>query len=270
MNLFESLAAFTGGLQGISVANVIGINTDIDTATVPQGILIQGGLYSWPAAAESWEIVSSSASDAATGTGARTIRLDVLDGNYVPFSLTVALNGTTPVAVPGSWLRVNDMRITGAVGSAESNVGVITLRVTGAGATRAQMAATKGRAQQAIYTVPAGLTAFASHAKVGIINSQAQSDATIELQTRSPGSGWIVRNTAQVSSAGNVSDVSDPPLFPPITEKSDLRFRVTAVSSNNTAVTATLQLILVDSTGGRIPAPALARAITPRAISPTS
>jgi hypothetical protein len=270
VNLFERLAAFTGGMPGISVANVIGVNNDIDTATVPQGILIQGGLYSWPSAAESWEIVSSSASDAAAGTGARTIRLEVLDAAYAPFVVNVTLNGTTPVAVAGSWFRVNDMRITGAVGSSESNVGTITLRVAGGGATRSQMAASKGRAQQAIYTIPAGLTGFASHSKVGIINSQAQSDATVELQTRSFGSGWIVRNTVQISSAGNVSDMSDPPLFPPILEKSDLRFRVTAVSSNNTAVTGVLQLILVDAAGGRVPAPGLARAINPRAISTTS
>lgn len=245
MDLFDHIAAINGSLQGISIANVIGVNPDIDIATTPESVISPSGLYTFLSSAQSLEILSDSAQDAAAGTGARTIRLELLDANYDTVIVTVSLNGTTPVAVIGSYLRVNDMRITGAVGSNETNVGNVTLRVSGGGTTQSYMLAGKGRAQQAIYTVPAGRTAFIFHTKVGVIRAR-QCDVEVELQSRSFGGGWIVRNTIQASSAGNVSDLSNPAFPPPFFEKTDIRFMVTNVSANDSAVHAVLQMVLAE------------------------
>jgi hypothetical protein len=176
------------------------------------------------------------------------VRIDLLDASYVSSSVNVTMNGTTAVAVSGGpYLRANDMRITGAVGSNETNVGNITLRVAGGGTIQSYMAAGKGRAQQAIYTVPAGRTAYAFHTKTGVIRSLTSAAIEIELQTRGLGGGWIVRNTVQLSANGNVSDISEPTFPPPFFEKTDIRFRVTNVSANSSALHAVMQFLLVET-----------------------
>lgn len=253
------IAAFTSNMKGISIANVIGVNPDVDTATVPEAVIANGGTYTFLSSEQTLEVVSDSAQDAAAGTGARTVRVDLLDASYAPFSVNVSMNGTTPVAVSGgTYLRVNDMRITGVVGSSDSNVGNITLRVAGGGQTISYMLAGKGRSQQAVYTVPAGRTAYATHTKVNIIRAKQSADAEIELQSRAQGGGWVVRNTVQASSQGNTADVSDPPFPPPFFEKSDIRFVVTNVSVNDVAVQAVMQMILAEDTV-RLPSHSLMR-----------
>lgn len=248
MTALEYLGVFTGHMPGCSIASVLGVNADIDIVSTPEVVTVLGGSYTFLSSAQSLEVVSDSAADVAAGTGASAVRVDLLDANYVASSVNVSLNGTTPVAVTGGpYLRVNDMRITGAVGSNETNVGNVTLRVAGGGTTISYMLAGKGRAQQAIYTVPAGRTAFAFHTKTGIIRARQSADAEVELQSRSNGSGWIVRNTVQCSSTGNVSDISNPHFPPPFFEKTDLRSIVTAVSTNDTAVQVTLQLLLAEN-----------------------
>lgn len=247
--MFEPLAPFLRGLPGISVASVIGISGAVNTGATPQDVIVQGGTYGWLTSAQSLEVVSSSASDATAGTGIAQVQIDLLDATYAPTTLTVTLNGTTPVALTGTWLRVNDMRAAGVVGSAGVNVGTITLRVAGGGATVSQMAALKGRAQQSIYTVPLGRTAYAAHTKVGIIRSGASNSvATVELQSRAQNGAWITRNTVQMAANGASSDVSDPPYYPPFAAKTDVRQVVIDVSNNGTTVTAAQSLLLIDST----------------------
>lgn len=56
--------------------------------------------------------VSTNAQDSANGTGIRTIHIDTLDENYILTSQVVTLNGTTPVALTGTILRVNYIHAT--------------------------------------------------------------------------------------------------------------------------------------------------------------
>lgn len=263
MTLHELLGALTSQFKGVSLANAIGINPDVDIVSTPEAVIAPGGSYTFLASAQSLEVVSDSLQDAAAGTGARSVRLDLLDANYLPVSVTVNLNGTTPVAVTGTYIRGNDVRITGTVGSGETNAGNITLRVAGGGTVVSYMLAGKGRSQQAIYTVPAGRTAFAFHTKLGIIRARQSVDAEVELRARAFGSGWIVRNTVQVSAGGNVSDISVPPFPPPFFEKTDIQFVVTAVSANDTAIHAVLQMLLVEDTY-RVPSLSIVRELRAR------
>ena len=62
-------------------------------------------------------------------TDTAEIELHGLDGNYKYQRATIIANGTTPVAVPGSWLRVNDFNPSGAV----SNIGNIFLSTNAGG-----------------------------------------------------------------------------------------------------------------------------------------
>lgn len=139
---------------------VLGNNPDVDTGAVPETIWPNGGIYPWMTGATSLEVLSSSAQDSPTGTGTGVITLTLLNTSYVASVVQVTLNGTTPVAIPGTWFRVNAGVITtkgsGAPATRATNVGNISVRDAGGGTVRAVIPADKGILRQAVFTVEAG------------------------------------------------------------------------------------------------------------------
>lgn len=117
-----------------------------------------GGAYPLQATATKLEILSASASDAAAGAGARTFTIQGLDTNFNQISETITMNGVTPVQTALTYLRVNSLSIASTGTAGTNNVGDVTLRVTGAGATQAIARAGYGFAKQCVFTVPSGFT----------------------------------------------------------------------------------------------------------------
>ena len=111
----------------------------------------------WPAfgVGETLEIVSTSANDAAAGTGARTGLYFSLDTDFNEVVTPFTLNGTTPVTLGAGHHRRQSVRvITG--GSSEKNEGKITVQVAGAGAVRAVIDIGRSRNFDGQFTIPAG------------------------------------------------------------------------------------------------------------------
>lgn len=78
-----------------------------------------------PAAGFTVGVSSSSASDTAAGTGARTIEVDIIDTSYIPHTLTLTLSGQTKVSdtsYVGTAFRINDIRVI-TTGSGLANAG---------------------------------------------------------------------------------------------------------------------------------------------------
>lgn len=151
--------ALTANLRRITA---LGNNPDVDTGSVPETIWPGGGLYPWMTGATSLEVVSTSVQDAPGGTGMAAILLTLMNTAYVESNVAVALNGTTPVAITGTWFRING-GITTTKGSGAPTVGAvnagdIAIRNAGGGTTRAIIPSGKGILRQAVYTVPAGST----------------------------------------------------------------------------------------------------------------
>lgn len=111
--------------------------------------------YTFQTAAVALELVSSSVNDTAAGTGARSVIVTTLDGNYVEVNTTITPNGTTPVAIPGTHLHHNQSIVV-VSGSANTNVGNITIRTVSGAVAQGYVAAGIGLSRQALYTVPAG------------------------------------------------------------------------------------------------------------------
>lgn len=218
-------------IAGYSVVNALGHNADVDAA---EDIWPGGGNYPWMSAATSLEIVSASANDAAAGTGARQVTIVLLDGSYVPSTVVVTLNGTTPVAITGTWLRINDARVTSG-GSVGVNAGDITIRDAGAGATRALLPAGSGFSKQSQYTVPAGHSLALRGFLYGINRPSTARDVTIAAYIRLFAGG--VQYPAEVSVDGNPIFFLADPTFP-LPEKTDFGLRCTYVSAANTDLTA--------------------------------
>lgn len=139
-----------------------GINAAVSTSATT--IWPAGTEYVFPAAATVMKVSSTSASDTGNGTGAQTILVEGLDANYAEISEVVTLNGTTAVNTTNSYLRINNIELASA-GSGATAAGTIYI---GTGTVTGGVPATEyGRivlgynaSTQAIYTVPAGYTAY--------------------------------------------------------------------------------------------------------------
>lgn len=103
-------------------------------------------------------VVSSSASDASAGTGARTIRITYLDQNYNGFyTETLTLNGTTAVNTVNTNICFVEKIEVLSTGSFGSNVGVISIKTTtgGGGTTFFSIAVSDNTTFQCHHYVPA-------------------------------------------------------------------------------------------------------------------
>ena len=76
--------------------HIYGQNQQVSTAV--EDIWITGGVYVWLTAAVTLEAISSDANDTADGTGARTIHVLGLDGNWDEITEDITMNGTSATA----------------------------------------------------------------------------------------------------------------------------------------------------------------------------
>lgn len=221
---------------GYTRVAALGNNPDIDTATIPEDIWTGGGVYPWMTAATALEIVSSSANDAAAGTGARTVVINGLDIDYVVVTQTITLNGITPVAVPTNLFRINSALITSA-GSGKVNAGDLTIRDAGAGTTRAIIPLGYGITRQSIYTVPAGSTLQVISQFFGF-NEVAGGNKFARFATyiQSPNGFYRLPLELAIGDEPPYRHDGIPGIILP--EKTDFALRCTAISSENVNLTA--------------------------------
>lgn len=119
--------------------------------------------YVFPAAAQQMQVVSTSASDAAAGTGVQTVIIHYLDNSYNPQEEVVTLNGVTPVnTVATNILRINGLHAK-TVGAGGASAGNISLTNIGATITYGYIVAGNNTARQAIFTIPAGMNGYLTH-----------------------------------------------------------------------------------------------------------
>jgi hypothetical protein len=210
-----------------------------------------GGNLEPPTVAESWEMVSSDPNDTAAGAGARSILVSTLALDYsVQAPLEVELDGETAVAIPGTHYRPNHLAPTsGAValtagpGGDRTNIGDITIRVAGGGATRMVIKAGTGKSEDGPIVVPLGFTAVL---KQVIINWGKDQSGDVTGTFTFPEA-----DSARVSS-GKLSLYQNNLLLPyeteiPLPEKNEIIYR--AQSANLGASVVVIQeLELVDNT----------------------
>jgi len=223
-------------VTGYRRVTALGNNPDVDILSVPEDVWSGGGAYPWMTGATALEIVSGSANDAAAGAGARTVLIQGLDINYAEVSQTVSLNGTTAVAIPTNLFRINSALIMSA-GTGKVNAGDLTIRDAGAGTTRAIIPLGYGITKQSIFTVPAGFTLQIVSQLFGF-NSTTKDNRFAKFATFSQSPNGFYRLPLEIAT----SDVTpyrhdgEPGLI--VTEKTDFCHRVTAVSDDNSNLTA--------------------------------
>lgn len=225
-----------GQVPGHRRVVALGHNGDIDITSVPEDLCDMGGLYAWPTSAVAMEVLSSSADDAAAGTGARTVTIAGLDAAYAEVTQVVTLAGTTPVSLPTNLYRVNQLVVSSA-GSGETNAGTITLRRVVGGQAQCVISAGYGISRVAAYSVPAGHT-LQVVAVVGSINRDPGGQtqyAAVSVMTRT---GSVVRAPLELSfsNATPYRHEGLPGIIVP--EKADFWLRCVYVSRDNMDLTA--------------------------------
>lgn len=180
-----------GLVPGYSSFSVFGYNPDVDTAE--ESVWPDGGQVPHPAAASPLTIVSTDTNDdgSPVGTGARTVYIEGLDGDYKVVSETITMNGTTGVITTKSYLYVNQFYVA-TVGSGGSNAGEITAKVS----TTLYDLIAVGNNQRTTghYCVPAGYTGYLM---VGTFScGQVSGSTSVTAYLKSHGPDGILRVTA--------------------------------------------------------------------------
>ena len=224
--------ASSGEISGLESVNKFGSNSDIDTGSVPETVWSTGGLYVFPTTSGSISVVSSSANDAAAGTGARTIVVEGLDENYREITETFTMDGINPVnsSLWNNWLRVYRAFVTIA-GTGEVNAGDITIPTD------------LGQTQMVVFTIPEDKKGYIVSITGSILRSGSNRSADIALYQRVNG---VIRKTYEfnIETTGSTTftkNFKTPLVF---NEKTDIYVNVVNVSTNNTAVFASFNVIL--------------------------
>ena len=120
-----------------------------------------------PQSEQQMEIVSSSASDAAGGTGVRSIHIHYIDGNGDAQRETLTPNGTTPVNTNATDILFCNCFHTLDVGSNGAAVGDIELRSTDGTATYKFMQSGSNHCRSTMRKVPSGYRLMISSISLG-------------------------------------------------------------------------------------------------------
>jgi len=246
-----------GEVSGMSGVNKFGHNL---ATTSGDDVWGGGGVYGfYPTSAVSIDIKSDDAADdgSPVGTGARTCIIYGLDENWdEKTSETITLNGTTEVAIAGTWMRIFRLIVLTA-GSHGTNAGNLTVQCVGAGGGLADNTIgiyvndDDGQTQQSIYCIPNGKQAYFLKGYVGMSDDDKNGEVAEFQWMARPNNGttgaWAVKGEMSVNSlgAGHWQYEYGVPSGP-IPEKTDIRIKVSRATAT-LGVVAGFDLILVDN-----------------------
>lgn len=243
MSMIQDIIRLPLGLLGIAANHYQGLAHIHKFGAVPAMSQNQTGtiwdvndtVYPWSSfsSAGTLSVPAVNASD-----NGKTIRIVGLDANYYEISEDVTVSSSEATTTNQSFIRVYRAFVTN--GSATN---VANINVQKGGVTVLRITAGKGQTLMAIYTVPAGKTAYLMK---GVATCQDGADATGDMYVRYFGeSAFRVGHSFEVcGDGGQYMYEFGIPLR--ITEKSDIDIRA-SVRSNNARVTAAFDLILEDN-----------------------
>jgi hypothetical protein len=232
-----------GQIQGHSTVIVFGYNPDVDTSE--ETIWPDGGLIPHPTVASVLKISSSSAADTSDGTGARTVFIEGVDGNFAVVGETVILNGQTAVNTTNSYLYVNSFYVA-TVGSGGANAGNIN---AGTGTVTSGVPAVLydiiaiGYNQRTTghYCVPAGFTGYMVTGSISAGQATGSTSVTTFLKQHGTDNILRVGAVAAVNNNTAVFDFVQPYIIP---EKNCVGASAIGAAANN-AVSSYFNIILI-------------------------
>ena len=240
-----------GTVLGHSFVQKYGRNPDIDTATDPEDIWTYGGLYTYNDTPSIQYISSDNALDVGM-----EITVEGLDENYNEQSVTVLLNGQAQTQIGTGELFVRVFRafnsgpieFAGNVLIYDDTVTSVTLGVPSPSTSvKAEIRALDQQTYMAIYTVPAGKTAYLLQKAYSMNDNNANTRGIVDLRIRELGGVFRSKELDALRNEGTSLYQFNFPLPFKIPEKSDMLLQCREASTNNTDMTAYFNLLLVDN-----------------------
>lgn len=248
-------AAAIGGFPTAQRVSVFGNNPDVDTTTQPEDIWtgaelgVIGGwdhkLIPVPAAPVAMSLVSDNVNDTAAGTGARQVLVRYLDANYAQQLETVTMNGTTPVVMVATPLRIQSALVVVSGTPRAANVGNIRVQNVATGIVYSHISAPavfpfpRALARTTMFTVPAGYVMDMMTLAVGINRADTGSrwcDISVCQQSVNGTAVSTVDISVSTETVYKHDNLGMPILVVP--EKNDVWITCNATSISNTNVTA--------------------------------
>jgi len=227
-----------GNISGLSSVNKFGFNNQVPTNW--EVIALGSADFTYPTSAGTVTVVSDDADDTSAGTGARTIKIQGLDGNYDFQEETITMNGTTNVNSINTFLRVNRMEVLTA-GSSNSMEGTITATIGGNEQSRME-AEYDNQTLQANYTIPAGKTGYLT--RIQATSTKDNKAAFVGLFTRELSSIFKIKQLFEIYRNNVVVDFTVPLVIP---EKTDIELRGKNEGTGQVSIGGTFDLILEDN-----------------------
>ena len=237
-----------GQITGHKTLFKFGNNSDINGSL--ETIWSHGGLYVYPTSAIQMKVSSSSADDAALGTGARTVSVQGLDQNYNEVAETITLTGQTEVLTTNTFIRVFRAFVitAGSTNTAQGTIYVGTGTVTaGVPATvYTEIALGENQTTMAVWTVPAGYTFYVYRGTFSAASNNVSQYILGKFVFRPL--GGVFRNAADVTvnTSAIPYDFEIPLALP---EKSDIEARAIALAGTNFYVTASFEGVYIKNSG---------------------
>jgi len=234
------LAVAKGDFTGYTKVNKFGYNDSIGSSNF-EVIWETGGTYPYQSSAVTVDVVSDNANDDVAGTGARTLKIQGLDGSYNLAEETVDMDGTATVTTTQTFLRVFRMSVETA-GTSGNNEGDITVTYTGGSDVAATISAGNGQTLMALYTIPAGKTGYVVAFN---FSSGKDQDQTCKLLTRDNtvvNAGFQTKEYINIR--GGFTNFQKRAMTK-VTEKSDIELQ--ALGSSTTSASGGFELILIDN-----------------------
>lgn len=240
------LSVSQGEVSGSTTLYKFGYNPDITNAGGEETIWTPGGDITYRDDAVTVEVLSGSGSDISTGTGARTIKVIGVDGDYNQVEEDITMDGTDVVTGQQTFLRVFRSFVTTA-GTSETNTGTITIRSSDDNVTMAEIPLNgggEGQTQMAVYTVPAGKTLYVNQLTfTASVSGTGNKYATIKLISRDSATKVKrVRFVNVMNANRDTANFKYPLVYP---EKTDLECR--ASSNDDALISASFEGTLIDN-----------------------
>ena len=211
-----------------------GFNGDIDTAV--EDIWDAGGEYTYQSSALA---MTATSGGGATDNGVE-VTIEGLDASYNELSETVTLAGSGAATTTGTFLRTYRAFISGS----QEPTGDID--IANGGTTYARIADGEHQTLMALWTVPAGYTAYLLQTDITAFTEQNNKFAVVWVQTREL--NGVFRTQDKFALVENTHHQQyQVPL--PIPEKTDIRIRAIGnASSPNIELSAGLDIIYIENT----------------------
>lgn len=240
-NLDIRLAAPLGRYNGWLTQNKFGKNGAVSTVA---DIWSTGGALTYLSSAETMDVSSSQGADKGTptaSTGARTVTLYGVDGDYGLVQETVTLDGTNPVTTTQDFLRLYRMTVDTA-GTGGANAGIISAVATTASTTQSEIEVGENQTQMSHYTVPDGYYALVNNFHMSI---QKGDQAVVQAFVRPFGGVFQLKRTYEIFQQTVLEQINPAILVPP---KADMVIRGTRISGGaSVSITASYDFYLVPS-----------------------